>query len=216
VRRCTTLLIVRHAHTECAKDGHPVLCGRYDSPLSPLGWTEVHALRSRLEHDRPAAAVYSSPLRRALDTASAAPPPLRMRMRRLNSLAEIDCGTLDGHPLAQVQTEYSDLWQRNREQNDPAFRWPGGESYRQFRKRVLRITRCLGQHHLGERVLLFTHAGVINQLLGAVAGQSAAQWENYRPANASITEVRFDGVHFELVRFDDRAHLPVASIHRPS
>lgn len=207
---------MRHAHTECAKGGQPVLCGRYDSPLSHAGWAEVDALRHRLEGEPPAVAVYASPLRRAFETASATPDHVRMHLRRLNSLAEMYCGRLDGFPLTQVMTDYADLWRRNCAQDDATFRWPGGESYEQLRRRVLRAARCIGSRHLGERVLLFTHAGVINQMMGAIAGQSAARWENYRPANASITELQFDGARFEVVRFDDQTHLQAASIHRPS
>lgn len=209
-----TLIVVRHAHTEAAIDGQPVLCGRFDSPLSPTGWAEVDALR-RCLRDETAAAVYSSPLRRARETASAAPPELLARVRYLNSLAEVSCGSLDGLPLTRVRTEHADLWRRNCEQDDATFRWPGGESYQQLRRRALRIVRCIGARHLGQRVLLFTHAGVINQVMGAIAGQSAARWENLRPANASITELRFDGTRFDVVRFDDRAHLPAASSGPP-
>jgi hypothetical protein len=34
----------------------------------------------------------------------------------------------------------SDEWANNSKQADPNFRWPGGESYREFRERILRTT----------------------------------------------------------------------------
>jgi broad specificity phosphatase PhoE len=215
VDRFATLIAVRHANTDATVGGQPVLCGRFDSPLSPGGWAEVDALRRRLR-DEPAAAAYCSPLRRARDTASAAPSGIVGGLRYLTSLAEVSCGSLDGLPLSLVRAEHAELWRRNCAQDDAGFRWPGGESYCQLRRRVLRIFRCIGARHLGERALIFTHAGVINQIMGAIAGQSAARWENFRPANASITELRFDGDRFAVVRFDDRAHLPAASSDPPS
>jgi alpha-ribazole phosphatase/probable phosphoglycerate mutase len=79
----------------------------------------------------------------------------------------------------------------------------------------LRILRRLGLKHQGDRVLVFTHAGVVNQVLGCVVGQTAARWGIYRPGNASITELRFDGEKFEVVRFDDRDHLSSAIARQP-
>jgi broad specificity phosphatase PhoE len=209
-----TLILVRHAHTDCTSNGHNLLCGRYDSGISPLGWLQVTALRQRLRSEGPFSAAYTSPLKRAIGTASAAPAQLQPRI--LHSLAEIDCGRLDGLPLSHVQREYSDLWRRNCAQADPNFRWPDGESYARFRRRVLRAVHRIALRNQGERVLLFTHAGVINQIIGSVVGQSAARWENYRPANAALTELVFDGQNCEIVRFDDREHLSVANAHPPS
>ena len=208
-----TLVLVRHAHTDCTSNGHALLCGRYDSALSPLGWRQVAALRRRLQAENTIAAVYTSPLKRALGTASAA--TWHAHPRILHSLAEISCGRLDGLPLARVQTEYADVWRRNCAQDDPRFRWPGGESYEQFRRRVLRILRVVSLRHQGDRVLVFTHAGVVSQVLGYIRGQSAARWDNYRPGNASITELLFDGHKFEVVRFDDRDHLLAATARQP-
>jgi broad specificity phosphatase PhoE len=60
---------------------------------------------------------------------------------------------------------------------------------------------------LNEQVILFTHAGVINQLLGWMAGQNAARWENFRPSYASITSVTWEGSSWRLESFDDHSHL---------
>ena len=60
--------------------------------------------------------------------------------------------------------------------------------------------------HPGQRVWVVTHAGVISQLLCS-SGISAASWEVFRPGNASITEVSWDGQAGTLLRFDDRSHL---------
>jgi broad specificity phosphatase PhoE len=122
-----TLILVRHAHADCTRNGQALLCGRYDSALSPLGCQQVSALRHRLRNEHGISAVYTSPLRRAMGTAAATPNQFQPRV--LSSLAEIDCGCIDGLPLNRVEAEYSDLWRRNCAQDDPSFRWPGGESY---------------------------------------------------------------------------------------
>jgi broad specificity phosphatase PhoE len=150
-------------------------------------------------------ALYSSPLTRAAETARAAPEPLQARF--LKSLAEIHCGFAEGLPLHQVRRIFPDHWRRNSAQDNEEFRWPGGETYRFFRRRVLRAIRGIARRHPGGKVLIVTHAGVVNQVLGWLAGQSAARWENFRPGNTGITELLWTDTSGQVVSFDDRSHL---------
>lgn len=197
------LILVRHAAIECSFNGAALLCGSHNAPLSRRGREQVLALGAKLSAEPAASALYSSPLRRALETAQAAAPELVAAMRVVPELAEIDCGAVEGLPLQRIEREYAELWRMNLAQKNPGFRWPGGESYSEFRQRVLRGIRQIAARHSGERVLLFTHAGVVNQVLGAMAGQSAAHWENFRPGNASLTEVLWQGGTGEVLRFSD-------------
>jgi broad specificity phosphatase PhoE len=52
-----------------------------------------------------------------------------------------------------------------------------------------------------------THVGVISQILGYLAGESAARWDLFRPGTASITEVCWKKRDSVVVRFDDRRHV---------
>jgi broad specificity phosphatase PhoE len=75
--------------------------------------------------------------------------------------------------------------------------------------------------HAGQTVLVFTHAGVVNQVLGTLAGQPAARWENFRPGNTGMTELLWHGSTGKVIRFDDRSHVPqpkvnCATQHPPS
>ena len=183
-----TLLLIRHAHSaENGGSRNPRLCGRYDAPLSELGAKQVERLRGRLEC-ADAGAAYASPLQRSIATAAALPE--RLAPVRLQSLQEIDCGRVDGWLLSELEQRYPDLWQRNLAQQDDCFGWPGGETYAQFRARVIRTARALAGRHCGERVVAVTHAGFISQLLGCMAGLKPSRWERFRPGNASITEVQ--------------------------
>ena len=202
-----TIILVRHAAVDCSSNGFSILCGKHDVALSPVGWLQVDALRRRLAAEPFPTALYSSPLRRALETARAAPRDLFHKMRVLESLAEIDCGAVDGLLIEEVQRKYPEIWLRNSAQLEEDFCWPGGESYRCFRKRVLCAIRAIAQAHPGERVLVVTHAGVVNQVLGAISGQSAARWEVPRPGYASLTTVLWNGDRGCLECFDDRSHL---------
>ncbi|HYC89092.1 MAG TPA: histidine phosphatase family protein [Thermoanaerobaculia bacterium] len=186
----TTLLLLRHAHTEANEHGStPRMAGWCDIPLSDRGEAQLDALR-RVSLGELAPLIYSSTAPRATRTAAAA--GRGRRIVPLRSLREISCGEVEGWLVTDVARRHPDLWRRNLAQDDPDFGWPGGESYRKFRQRVLRALRGIAARHCGERVLVTTHAGAIAQVVGHAKGVSAARWECYRPANCSVTTVECD------------------------
>ncbi len=180
------------------------MSGWADVPLSPLGRAQARALRPRLAGGR-FAAIYTSPLDRARETAALAAPG--RSLIPCGALREIHCGEPDGLPIEEVKRRYAALWEANLRQDDEDFRWPGGESYRDFRARCAGAARRIAATHLGGRVLVFTHAGFISQVVGAVRGASPARWECFRPGNGSITVVDWEGDRGALVHFDDHEHL---------
>lgn len=185
-----TLLLLRHAHTEANEHGStPRMAGWCDVPVSEQGEGQLEALR-RVSFGELAPLVYSSTSPRAMRTAAAA---ARGRpVVPLRSLREISCGEVEGWLIHDVARRHPDLWRRNLTQDDPDFGWPGGESYRKFRERVLRALRGIASRHCGERVLVATHAGAIAQVVGHIEGVSPARWECYRPANCSVTTIECD------------------------
>jgi broad specificity phosphatase PhoE len=128
-------------------------------------------------------------------------------VHQCSALQEINCGTLDGLPLDQVQRSHRDLWRANQLQLNEDFRWPGGESYREFRRRCLIAVRTLARKHPQGRIALVTHAGVISQVMGFLMGATPAQWERYRVGNTAATEIDWERGGGRVVRFDDQDHL---------
>jgi broad specificity phosphatase PhoE len=94
---------------------------------------------------------------------------------------EIHCGEIEGIPLDGLQREHPALWARNQAQVDDGFAWPGGESYRDFRARVVAGLTGIAEAHAGERIAVVTHAGAITQIVGVARGRSAAVWSKDRP-----------------------------------
>lgn len=206
----TTLVLVRHAHVsdeDCGPDGR--LCGWFDPPLSPLGRRQAALVAARCAVGPSPAALYASPSKRAAATAEPIGDALGLEPCIVPALREIGCGELDGLPIEVVQRLYATVWRANLRQDDEDFRWPGGESYREFRTRALAVSDRLARAHAGARVLIVTHAGVITQLLGARKGLNAAAWERFRAGHASVTELCWTGGPGPLIRFDDRGHLAI-------
>jgi alpha-ribazole phosphatase/probable phosphoglycerate mutase len=206
----TTIVLIRHGHTASNGGADARLSGLTDVPLSPRGREEVRCLQRSLRGTVPFDAIYSSPLRRAWHTAIALEAVGLGPLWPCAALREIDCGTLDGMPLPVLQRRFPQLWAANLRQDDETFRWPGGESYREFRCRSLRAVRRFALHHRGSRIAVVTHAGVISQIIGSMMGLSSAKWEPLRPANAALSEIEWGHGTARVTRFDERAHLTTA------
>lgn len=152
--RAMNLLLVRHAAPDTEHGPRP------DPPLSTLGRAQASALARWLAGDR-LDAVYTSPLRRARETASHLSPAARP----LDGLIEV------GGAGAYVAAE--DM----RRNGDP--RWAAlisgdlelwGTDIVTFRAAVVEAIEGVVAAHPGEAVAVVTHAGVINAYLGAHLG----------------------------------------------
>lgn len=197
------LLLVRHGHTAGNDSGHDVrMSGWTDLPLTPEGVRQARALALHLAEGPRICAIYTSPLQRAARTAEAIALACGAPSVIAADLREINCGEADGLTIATVKERFPVEWARNLAQDDPDFRWPGGESYRELRARSLAALRTIAESHPGERVVIVTHAGVITQVLGHITGESEARWEVRRPRNASLTELDWNGATPRIVRFD--------------
>ncbi|HKU44083.1 MAG TPA: histidine phosphatase family protein [Polyangiales bacterium] len=199
----TTILLLRHAHTASNATGLDVrMSGWTDVALSDAGRREAAVVARQIANTMQPHALITSSLTRAVQTAREIERGCGIEACIEPCLREIGCGNVDGLTLAQVQQSYPDAWRRNLLQCDPDFRWPAGESYREFRERVLRTLERIARTFPGERTVVVTHAGVISQVVGFLNGRSAAEWSSFRPRNCSITELVWSDAGPRVVAFD--------------
>jgi broad specificity phosphatase PhoE len=114
----------------------------------------------------PFAAVYTSPVERAVETARAVAAAHGLVPIEIADLREIEFGDVEGLEFdrypPQLQTELL---------NDPlSVRFPGGETFGELRMRVCRALDDVVTRHTGESVLIVTHAGSIRAALAAWLG----------------------------------------------
>jgi broad specificity phosphatase PhoE len=194
-------LLIRHAHVDIGP-APGRLCGWLDLPLSAEGQRQVDALRDRrFVRERPDA-LYTSTLRRAREVAAALAEIWDLSPEPRDDLREITCGELEGLFIRDVARAHPGLLARNDAQTDDDFTWPGGESYRQLRQRVLAALSAIAAQHPGKRIAVVTHAGVVSQVLGTLKGRRAAMWQADRPGLLSATEVTWaNGAPAALLRF---------------
>jgi len=113
------IAFVRHGQTELNRSGR--LQGRLDVPLSDLGRRQARAL-GRGFASEPVRRVFSSPLRRAYETAAAIAGAHNLAVEVDDRLVELDYGEWDGLPLGDVPVTDWQAWRA-----DPEFAPPGGE-----------------------------------------------------------------------------------------
>jgi broad specificity phosphatase PhoE len=149
------LILIRHA--EPVESARGRCYGSLDVDLSAAGRAAARDLRLP-----PLAAIYSSPRRRALETAAALGAPVVV-----DALRELDFGELEGRTYDEIAAERPELYRAWMETpTEVAF--PGGESYAQLRARVVAAVEELRARHAGETVAAVTHGGVVRAVLGHV------------------------------------------------
>jgi broad specificity phosphatase PhoE len=196
----TRILLIRHAST----DPRGRMCGSFEVPLSQRGRAELQALIQQPTARPIPDALFTSTLCRALDVAAALARAWMLEPEPAAWAREIHCGETEGMLLEDVQRQFPELWARNEAQDDDAFAWPQGESYRDFRARIVEGLRATVEAHSAGRLAIVTHAGVISQLLGIIRGRPAAVWELDRPQPLTATEITWrDGAPRSVLSYND-------------
>jgi broad specificity phosphatase PhoE len=196
----TQILLIRHA----AVDTQSRLCGSLDLPLAPAGRAELETLLRRAGHARTPDALFTSTLKRASEVACELGRAWGLVPQPAHWAREIHCGDVEGMPLQRLQRDFPELWSRNQAQVDDTFAWPGGETYAQFRARILVGLAAAAAPCPSGRVVVVTHAGVISQVLGVVKGRPACVWEPDRPGPLTATDVLWEnGVPTAIRSFSD-------------
>jgi broad specificity phosphatase PhoE len=160
----TTIVLVRHGETDWNRERR--FQGHADTHLNDVGRRQALELAEALRDER-LGAVYTSPLRRASDTARIVADALGLDVRELAALREIDVGDWQGLTVDEIRARYP-------ERVDVAWRsgWRNGETHEQLADRVVPALLELARRHPGERVLGVTHAGPIRAALMAATGRS--------------------------------------------
>ncbi len=206
------LFIVRHADAIPDED-EIIPSGIYDDlPLSRLGREQARALADRLSEQH-FDAMYSSPLRRCQETAAPLAECLHLTPAIIPDLKEIRLGAI--RPLPSDPQDLAALTRTLKERQGDIVRlagssghWDaidGSEPSKEFRARVVEALDAIAQRHIGERVLVFAHGGVVNAYAAEVLGLAKDFF--FPAANTSITVVRVAGKQRVLFVLNDIGHL---------
>ena len=206
----TEIVIVRHGETEFNRLG--TFRGRADVPLNDRGREQAAAVCAALKGE-PLAAVLSSPLVRALDTAR--PIAAEHGLEPVIDLAfhNIELGEWQGAEKKRVEREHPDLWALW--VNDPdRLEISGGERLAEVRERAYRRTLELVDTYRDRRVAVVTHRSVAKLLMGALLGMTEGYFWKFYLDNAGYSVVRHGEGGFVLERWNEACHLTDRTVER--
>jgi 2,3-bisphosphoglycerate-dependent phosphoglycerate mutase len=185
----TTILLARHGETDWNRDLR--FQGHADPPLNEEGRAQAAELAAALASEE-LAAVYSSPLWRALETADAVAGAHGLEPVAVEALREVDVGSWQGLTRTEVEQRFPEEYAR---WLDHGQGWEDGESYEEMGARVVAALLELAEAHDGERILVVTHGGPIRAAFAFAAKTSHAEARRRGPAigNVFVAEFAVEG-----------------------
>ena len=199
----TRIFALRHGQT--AWNAESRIQGYLDVALNDTGRWQAEQLAQALA-DEPLAAIYSSDLLRALDTARALAATTGAPLHTRAALRERCFGVFEGHTHADVERlwpEQAASWRRRETNSGPA----GGETLEVFHARCVPVVCALAAAHPGQAIAVVAHGGVLDCLYRAAVGVDLAAPRSWELGNAVINRLLFTGDGLSLVGWGDDSHL---------
>ena len=215
----TEVYFIRHA--DALPGIEEVLPGDYDDQaLSAKGRQQADALAERLR-SIPFAAIYSSPILRAIQTAEPTARTHDLQVRIEPDLREVQLGPIGPEQADASPAAISEVLQARLREIDVialgAGNWasiPGFEPSAALRARITTIVNTLAARHAGERIAVVSHGGAINAYFAAMLGIARDYF--FPAANTSISVVRVKGERKLLFALNDINHLIQAGLFKPA
>lgn len=202
----TRLCFVRHGETEWNAGRR--IQGQIDIPLSALGHAQARATGNALR-DEGFAAIYSSDLARARQTAEATAHLAHLPLRLLPGLRERHYGAFQGLTHEEAAQRHPADYARHHAR-DPRFAPVGGESLLDLVARLYEAIDAVVRRHAGEAVALFTHGGVLDILHRQATGRPLTAPRDFAIPNCGINWIEVDNGCWTLLSWAERDHLTAA------
>jgi broad specificity phosphatase PhoE len=198
------LILVRHGETESNRER--LALGRKDVPLNERGRRQVAALVSVLD-GVPVAAVYASPLRRAVETARPLAEALGLEVQVDGDFTEMDVGDMEGLSPREMRERFGDFLREWFSAQAGSLRMPGGESLQDVQDRAWAAIERLRHRRSEETVVVVTHNFVIHAILCRVLGLPLASFRRLRHDLAAKAVLEFRGERAVVISMNDTCHL---------
>lgn len=200
----TRIFLIRHGATVLSAEDR--FAGSTDVELSDEGRAQARCLAARLA-EQPLAAVYTSPLRRTVETATIVATACRHPPIREPGLREIDHGHWEGLTRKEVERRFPDEYGAWEE--DPfTFAPSGGEPGLAVMARALPVLRAIVLRHPGESVAVISHKATIRLALSSLLGIDARGYRDrldQAPACLNVLDFK-DAVRARLMLYNDTSH----------
>jgi broad specificity phosphatase PhoE len=182
--------------------------GRNDLPLSENGRKQATLLGSFFK-DKQLDRIYTSTLKRTIETADLALPGKKDSFVRLESLNEIHGGDWEGREYDEIFELWGEEFRNWREAPHKA-QPPNGENiFDVFDRAVATLDKIVKENEADSNVAVFAHGAVIKTVIAFIRSLPLSSlpliaWYE----NSSVTEIIFEDGKFNLGFYDNHDHLP--------
>jgi broad specificity phosphatase PhoE len=196
------LILARHGET--VWNVEKIYRGRTDVSLDEVGIKQAELLGKYLSNWE-LEAIYSSPLKRALDTANIIASYQKVGVYIAEGLIDFDYGEWQSLPEQEAKRLYPTL--HNEWHNNPhKVRMPGGESLEDVRKRAIEVVNDVLSKYQGS-ILLVSHRVVNKVLICSLLGLDNSHFWNINLDVGGITIFNYVDRRFVLTSHNDTSHL---------
>jgi probable phosphoglycerate mutase len=199
----TLLLLIRHGENDYTRTGK--LAGWTKGVhLNETGRKQAQAVAERLSKAK-LAAIYSSPLERAVETAKPLATAQDLKIQISDGLGEVRYGQWQGKSLKRLAR--TKLW-RVVQHHPAAMEFPQGETLRAVQARAVDAVEQIVRRHPKDTVAAFSHGDVIKLLAAHYLGLPLDLFQRIAINTASITAFRLGHGHPTLVKLNETPFEP--------
>ncbi|HHL72987.1 MAG TPA: histidine phosphatase family protein [Bacteroidetes bacterium] len=199
----TELIVIRHGQSAWNISNR--FQGHIDTELSDEGRQQAVKVAEHLAAE-PIEAIYSSDLRRAMETAKPLAQKKGLPVQADTSLRERNMGIFQGLTFRDIAEKFPQEYEKFMTW-DPDYLIPEGESSRQKYERTVACFQKIARENAGRTVAVFTHGGVIDALLRFILGIPLSTPRRYKNYNASINRIIIDERGWFLGTWGEILHL---------
>lgn len=199
----TKIILVRHGQTAWNKE--EIFRGRIDIDLDEVGIQQAKLLAQSLSKLQ-INAVYSSPLKRAVNTAIHIANYYELEVNIDDHFIDINYGNWEGKSLKEVKETFKDLYQKWIK--DPhLLRIPNGETLEDVRIRaVTGLNQILDKHHQ-QTITIISHRVVNKVLICALLGLDNSSFWQIKQDTGCFSIFNYEDNNFILTLHNESCHL---------
>jgi len=196
------LFLVRHGETTWNVERRTQ--GRSDIELNDVGLRQAGALANALKHEK-VAAVYASPLKRAVVTAQLIADAHGLAVVTHPALQELDQGELEGMQPQEMRQKYPEVL-RHWGTGDTTLKLPDGESMAELQGRMWTGLQEVHALHRQDTVVVVSHNLAILAFTCKALGLPLSAFRRLRLQTGSLTVFDMDEQKGVLLRFNETCH----------
>ncbi|MGI0083114.1 MAG: histidine phosphatase family protein [Nitrosopumilaceae archaeon] len=191
-------LIIFLRHAEAKNNVERILAGRTKGiPLTQTGLQQAEKIATFLQPFR-ISAVYSSPIERALSTATIVARELNLECTIDHRLTEIEMGSFSGMIYEEMFAKYGNVFLKFYQDN-LLIEKNGVETFSSVKKRVLDMVNYCSKKHEGQNVLLVTHMDPIKAIISTILHLKPESLYELIIRNASLTIIKKEQDNYSIV-----------------